>query len=395
MLTVLPEPSPFVVALHTLHPKTQEQLAHAVGRQPCHPAVSQAQFLLFHLPADWQALLWELREPGMVLHPCVQAPEGYAPPLELTLPSEQVLRWLVGLERLQPVFARLLRSVVTPQSPARSWSLPRKPLTLERPQVMAIVNVTPDSFFDGGRYQRLDQALVRAEQAEAEGADLLDVGGESTRPGAAIISEEEELRRVMPVIEALAKRTSLPLSVDTTKAEVARRAMEAGAQIINDISGGLADPKMPSVLRQTGAACVLMHMRGTPQTMQQHTRYFHLLSEVLSALSLRVEWLTSLGVERSALALDPGIGFAKEAQDNVVMLNQANMLHCLGLPVLVGASRKSFLGKLFGLLPEERLEGSLAAALLASLRGVQLLRVHDVKASRRALDVFKGLLEAY
>ncbi|MFM7201805.1 MAG: dihydropteroate synthase [Myxococcota bacterium] len=402
-----PEPSPFVIALHQLSPLKQAQVLNAVGLTGLEARPALARFLIFHLSDRGSEALQAQLEPGMILSRCATAPIGYAPPLMLALEQipEQVpgqipgqipgpLRpWLAQLSRELPLLAELIGHRVEETQPVSTWQLPQQRLKLERPCVMAILNVTPDSFYDGGRYHGLEQALERAAQAEAEGADILDIGGESSRPGAATVSEAEELARVIPLIEALASRTHLPISVDTTKAEVARRAVEAGAQIINDISGFVADPKMVDVLADSGAAGVVMHMRGTPQTMQQHTHYLELMSELVGALASRVAWLTARGVARQKLAIDPGIGFAKEARDNLVILNHASMLHCLGLPVLVGASRKSFLSKIFGLAPEERLEGSLAAAMVAAARGVQVLRVHDVQATRRTLNVFDGILQ--
>lgn len=395
----LPEPSPFVIALHQLPPPKQAQVLHAVGLTGVAAGPSSTRFLLFHLPDGWSEALQGQLEPGLTLSRCATAPIGYAPPLVLALEQtpeqtpEQFRHWLARINTELPLLAELIGHRVEERQPVSTWQLPQQTLKLDRPAVMAILNVTPDSFYDGGRYRGLEQALERAAQAEAEGADILDIGGESSRPGAARVSEAEELARVIPVIEALATRTHLPISVDTTKAEVARRAVEAGAQIINDISGFVADPKMVDVLAGSGAAGVVMHMRGTPQTMQQQTHYLELMSELVGALAARVAWLTAQGVARHKLAIDPGICFAKEARDNLVILNHASMLHCLGLPVLVGASRKSFLSKLFGLAPEERLEGSLAAAMVAAARGVQVLRVHDVQATRRTLNVFDGILQ--
>lgn len=273
--------------------------------------------------------------------------------------------------------------------------LPRARLSLVgRPLVMGIVNVTPDSFYDGGRHHALGAAVAHAEALIQAGADLLDIGGESTRPGAPAVEEEEELRRVLPVIEFLARRAAVPVSIDTMKAGVARRAIEAGAQIVNDVSGLAHDPKMAEVVAQTSVAVVLMHMRGTPRTMQQQTTYYSLMDEISEVLGARLQMAEQAGIPRSRVVLDPGIGFAKTAHDNLVILNRLGMLHCHGCALLVGASRKSFLDRLFGWPLEERLEGSLAAAAAAVMAGAQIVRVHDVKETRRVVDVVAAIRDA-
>lgn len=277
--------------------------------------------------------------------------------------------------------------------PTYEWHLPDRVWDLRRPRLMAIVNVTPDSFYDGGRYQGLDAALARAEQALEQGADLLDIGGESTRPGAPAVDSDEECRRVLPVLELLARRFSVPLSIDTLKPSVAEKAIQSGACIVNDVTG-LEHPDMGALVARTGVSVVLMHMRGTPATMQQHTHYQDLMAEVTGELELRLNAALRLGIPRGRIALDPGIGFAKTAADNLVLLRRLGMLHCLGCPLLVGASRKSFLGKLFGFAPEDRLEGSLAAAAAAVMAGAGIVRVHDVEATRRLIDVTAGIRDA-
>lgn len=273
--------------------------------------------------------------------------------------------------------------------------LPRTRLSLVgRTLVMGIVNVTPDSFYDGGRHRAMGSAVAHAEALIQAGADILDVGGESTRPGALAVGEEEELRRVLPVIESLARGAAVPVSIDTMKAGVARRAIEAGAQIVNDVSGLENDPNMASVVAQTSVALILMHMRGTPRTMQQQTTYHSVMDEISEVLGARLLRAEQAGIPRSRVVLDPGIGFAKTAHDNLVILNRLGMLHCHGCALLVGASRKSFLDRLFGWPLEERLEGSLAAAAAAVMAGAQIVRVHDVKETRRVVDVVAAIRDA-
>lgn len=257
-----------------------------------------------------------------------------------------------------------------------------------RPLVMGILNVTPDSFSDGGDYFDREAALDRALQMVEEGADLLDVGGESTRPGAPPVSREEEERRVVPVIEHLAHRVGVPISVDTYKAAVARRAVEAGAALVNDVSGLRMDPAMARAVADLGAGLVVMHMRGDPRTMQSDTRYTDLVGEIFRALEESVDRAVEAGVPRDRVWVDPGIGFGKSAEQNLVLLRRLGEFRSLGCPVLVGASRKSFIGRTLGIEdPKDRLEGSLAAAVVAVWNGARILRVHDVRATRRAADL--------
>ncbi|WP_025323138.1 dihydropteroate synthase [Deferrisoma camini] len=257
-----------------------------------------------------------------------------------------------------------------------------------RPLVMGILNVTPDSFSDGGDYFDREAALDRALQMVEEGADLLDVGGESTRPGAPPVPLEEEERRVVPVIEHLAHRVGVPISVDTYKAGVARRAVEAGAALVNDVSGLRMDPAMAGTVAGLGAGLVVMHMRGDPRTMQSDTRYADLVGEIFRALEESVDRAVEAGVDRARVWVDPGIGFGKSAEQNLVLLRRLAEFRSLGCPVLVGASRKSFIGRTLGIEdPKDRLEGSLAAAVVAVWNGARILRVHDVRATRRAADL--------
>lgn len=262
----------------------------------------------------------------------------------------------------------------------------REPLLrAARPLIMGVVNVTPDSFSDGGLHSSADAAIEHALRLEDEGADLLDIGGESTRPGAEPVAAEEELRRVIPVVEALARRTALPLSIDTMKPVVAEAALAAGARIVNDVTG-LRDPAMVPTLLRHRAPVIIMHMRGSPRDMRQHAQYADVVTEVRNWLVDRAEGARLAGVEE--VAIDPGIGFAKTPEHNFVLLRRFAEFTATGYPVVAGASRKSFLALLEDQeRVENRLEGSLAAAVIAALAGAAILRVHDVRATRRAVAV--------
>jgi dihydropteroate synthase len=263
-------------------------------------------------------------------------------------------------------------------------------LALDRPLVMGVVNVTPDSFSDGGRYLAPDTAIAQALRLDAEGADILDIGAESTRPGAGPVDLEEELRRVMPVIEALAPRVRARLSIDTRKAEVMRRAARAGVALINDVAALTHDPGALEAVSETGLPVVLMHAQGDPRTMQDDPRYDDVVLDVYDWLGARIEACERAGIPRSRLIVDPGIGFGKTLAHNLALLGALSLFHGLGCPILLGASRKSFIGRLTGAGANDRLPGSLAAALLAVAQGVQILRVHDVAATRQALAVWEG-----
>ena len=271
------------------------------------------------------------------------------------------------------------------------WSLRGGNLSLDfrsRVRIMGILNVTPDSFYDGGRYDEVERAVDRALLLEAEGADIVDIGGESSRPPmygvAAALSAHAECRRVIPVVEAIRARSRVPISIDTTKAEVAREALAAGADIVNDISA-LGDPEMAPAAAEAGAAVILMHRRGTPETMQLDTRYEDLLGEVACYLRSRIDAAAAAGVSRRNLGIDPGLGFGKSTGGNFTLIAELSRFRSLGCPVIVGASRKSFLWKPLGLSAGDCLEPSLAAAALAVARGANAVRVHDVAASFRAV----------
>jgi dihydropteroate synthase len=266
----------------------------------------------------------------------------------------------------------------------------------ERVLVMGIVNVTPDSFSDGGRYLDPGLALARCHELLAEGADVLDLGGESTRPGSAEVSAAEQWRRLEPVLTEVARaRPDAVLSVDTRSAEVAERALGAGARIVNDVSA-LADPAMAGVVGRAGAGLVLMHMRGTPETMQRDTAYGDVTAEVAAYLRERIAVAVAAGVARECIALDPGIGFAKSAQGSLELLARIPELAAIGSPVLVGASRKSFLARLTGDEgpPQDRVPASLAAAAVAVWQGARILRVHDVAATVRVVTIARAAKQA-
>jgi dihydropteroate synthase len=257
---------------------------------------------------------------------------------------------------------------------------------------MGVVNVTPDSFFDGGLYFEPARAIERALELAAEGADIVDIGGESSRPGAHPISAKEEKKRILPVIEVLREKKNVLISVDTTKAEVAEAAVAAGADIINDISAGRFDPQILRLAAESGAGLVLMHMKGTPRTMQAEPRYEDVVAEVRSFLEERIAAAEAGGVARESLIIDPGIGFGKKLEHNLALLNNLGSLVELGRPVLVGISNKSFIGKILNLEPQDRLEGTVAAAVVSLLHGASILRIHDLKAVKRAVTVAESIL---
>jgi dihydropteroate synthase len=260
---------------------------------------------------------------------------------------------------------------------------------------MAILNATPDSFFDGGRHHGLDAARSRAWAAVEEGASVLDVGGESTRPGAVEVPPDEELRRVLPVLESLAREGyPLPISVDTTRARVAREALAAGAVIVNDVSGGTREPAILAAAAEAGAAVVLMHMRGSPRTMQRDVHYDDLIDDVIGHLRACGDAASAAGVPLESQAVDPGVGFGKSAAGCLALVARLEELQVLQRPILLGASRKSFLAGAFGHEGEDRVIGSVVAAAIGAQGGASIVRAHDVRATRLALDVAQGLAEA-
>ena len=262
---------------------------------------------------------------------------------------------------------------------------------LSRTHIMGILNVTPDSFSDGGLYFESTKAVERGLQMAEEGADIIDIGGESTRPGSQPVTEEQEIERVVPVIERLAHETSVPLSIDTWKARVAEAALHAGASIINDISGMIFDPLMMGVAQRWAATVALMHIKGTPQTMQQNPQYDNVIKEVFEFLGTQAGKARVHGIRQ--IIVDPGIGFGKDLGQNLDLMKGLKTFSLLGCPVLVGPSRKSFIGKLLDLPVEERLEGTAAAVTACIMHGANIVRVHDVKEMKRVAcvaDALKG-----
>ncbi len=259
---------------------------------------------------------------------------------------------------------------------------------------MGILNVTPDSFSDGGRYQNPRKAVDRALQMQEEGADLIDLGGESTRPGAKPVSVEEELRRIGPVLKRLVKRLSIPVSIDTSKAAVAQTALDEGASLINDVTG-LKDPHMPETIARAGCPVILMHMRGTPRTMQKRPTYRRLIPEIRSQLDRSVAKAIRAGICREKILIDPGIGFGKRLIDNLALLKNLELLKAMGFPVVVGPSRKSFIGEVLNVPVEGRLFGTAAAVALSVVHGADVVRVHDVAAMRQVVDLTQAVLHPH
>ncbi len=255
---------------------------------------------------------------------------------------------------------------------------------------MGILNVTPDSFSDGGAFVSRDAAVAQGLKLAAAGADILDIGGESTRPYSQPVSAQEELDRVLPVIEALMPHLLIPISIDTSKAAVAKAAVDAGAEIINDITGFEGDPEMLPLAVTSGAGVCVMHMRGTPQTMQDNPIYDDVVAEVTSYLAGRRDELVAAGIERERISLDPGIGFGKTHQHNLQLMAHAHQLHQLGCPVLVGHSRKGFIAHVLGDKQRDRTAGTIGSAISLATQGVQVIRVHDVGPVHDALRLFEA-----
>jgi dihydropteroate synthase len=264
-------------------------------------------------------------------------------------------------------------------------------LDLSFPRVMGIVNVTPDSFSDGGKFESTDKAIEHGLQLVAEGADILDIGGESTRPGATPVSLEDELARVVPVIEALSKVAGVPLSIDTYKPEVMRAAIAAGADIVNDVRA-LQEPGALEIVAASQAGVCLMHMQGTPQTMQIDPQYEDVVTEVNAFLAQRLAAAEAAGIARERVVLDPGFGFGKKTEHNLQLLQQLDKTLQIGRPLLVGLSRKSVLGQITGGDVSVRLHASLAASVISTMKGARIVRVHDVKATADALKVVAAVI---
>lgn len=273
-----------------------------------------------------------------------------------------------------------------------TWRTGKRTISLGRPLIMGILNVTPDSFSDGTCYLSPEQAVKQAWEMVEQGADIIDIGGESTRPGAVLVDAAEELRRVMPVLEQLQDKLPCPISIDTWKSGVARAALQAGAEIINDISGFIFDPAMAALAAQTGAGAVLMHTRGKPDSMQKNTDYTDLMGEVIAGLDASIKVAVAAGMERDCIAIDPGIGFGKNTAANLEILRRLRELSGFGLPVLVGTSRKGFIGKILSNDLDSRINGTAATVALAVANGASILRVHDVRAMRDAADMAHAII---
>lgn len=259
------------------------------------------------------------------------------------------------------------------------------------PALMGIVNVTPDSFSDGGSYFDPDRAVQHALQLAADGASILDIGGESTRPYSEVVDAEEEIRRVIPVIKKIVSQTNTPVSIDTSKSAVARATLDAGAQIINDVTGMTGDPEMIKVARDSGAGICAMHMLGTPQTMQDDPQYENVVEDIYRYLADRKQNLLDAGIQLEKICLDPGIGFGKTHQHNIELVTHCHRFLDLGCPVLVGHSRKGFIGKILGDKEVDRDAGTLAITLRLAQQGIQIIRVHEVARTIQALKVFMAV----
>ena len=262
----------------------------------------------------------------------------------------------------------------------QAWKLPRITFNWgQKTYIMGVLNVTPDSFSDGGQFNSLESAIAQADQMIQDGVDILDIGGQSTRPNAEEVSLQAELDRVIPVIEAIRQNSQIPISVDTTRSHVAKAAIESGADLINDISGALFDSEMLSTVRKLGAPIILMHLRGTPKTMQSLTEYQDLIQEICEFLQERIETAIAQGITQ--IMIDPGIGFAKKYDQNLEILRRLEAFRALNCPILVGASRKSFIGRILNQPdPQKRVWGTAAACVSAIANGADLIRVHDVAA---------------
>jgi len=290
-----------------------------------------------------------------------------------------------GLKPLAAELDRAVRNIICPKSMSFG------PLKLDRTRVMGIVNITPDSF-SGDGMKDTGTAIERALAMEKDGADIIDIGGESTRPGADPVSPKEETARVIPVIKALSGKLKIPISIDTRKPEVAEAALKAGASIVN-LVGGIRDKKMSRLLAKKGAPVILMHMQGEPSDMQDSPQYRDVMDDIVSELRAQVKLAVEAGIDPRKIAVDPGIGFGKTAGHNLDIVRRLGELRIMGMPILIGLSRKSFIGKVLDSEPDDRLEGSLAGAVLAAANGADILRAHDVAETVRAARVADAVLE--
>ena len=375
------------LAAHTPEAVRAALAARGWGEQPAWLAATGVQPLLVLLDdvsdAEREALVrWSTKAGADVL-----TGDGWAlvgGTASRLAPLARADRVPAGLEGLSGEVARFLAGYV---EPPRVWPIAGAEIALDRPALIGILNLTPDSFSDGGRFTTLERAIAHAETLKADGCQLIDVGGESTRPGAAPVSVADELGRVIPVVEQLVRRGLGPLSVDTRKSEVARAAIAAGAAVVNDVSAGVFDPELLRVAAQTGVGMVLMHMRGTPDTMDGLATYRHVAAEVAGELRMAAERAQAAGVARERIVLDPGFGFAKTPEQNFRLLDELAAVVGLGYPVAVGPSRKRFLGHATGRPVDDRDRATAVACALAWERGARLFRVHDVALAREALTV--------
>ena len=260
--------------------------------------------------------------------------------------------------------------------------------------IMGILNVTPDSFSDGGKFIHLGKALSQAQYMENNGADIIDIGGESTRPGAVPVSIEEEINRTIPVIEEIRKYSNIAISIDTYKSEVAEKALLAGADFINDISGLTFDSKMIEIVKKFDVPVVLMHIKGTPRNMQTNPTYIDVIKELLEFFSFQIQKALDIGIKKEQIIIDPGIGFGKQLNDNFILIQRLKEFSELGFPILIGPSRKSFIGLTLDVPSEDRLEGTLASVSASILNGASIVRVHDVKEVKRAVIITDKIMEA-
>ncbi len=272
----------------------------------------------------------------------------------------------------------------------RQWLKHTKRNTL----IMGILNITPDSFSDGGKFIHLGKALSQAQYMENNGADIIDIGGESTRPGAVPVSIEEEINRTIPVIEEIRKYSNIAISIDTYKSEVAEKALLAGADFINDISGLTFDSRMMEIVKKFDVPVVLMHIKGTPRNMQTNPTYIDVIKELLEFFSFQIQKALDIGIKKEQIIIDPGIGFGKQLNDNFILIQRLKEFSELGFPILIGPSRKSFIGLTLDVPSEDRLEGTLASVSASILNGASIVRVHDVKEVKRAVIITDKIMEA-
>jgi len=313
---------------------------------------------------------------------------------ELKKGAERFKRQYFGLRDVGIEIEEMLDNILKSPTQIR-WKRKREfALDFKRPLIMGILNVTPDSFSDGGRFLDLNSALRHAEQMIDEGADIIDIGGESTRPFSDPVSAQEEMQRVVPVIKELSGISDVPLSIDTSKPEVAEKALAAGASMVNDVFAARREG-MAELIAESGVPLVIMHMLGEPKTMQENIHYTDVVDDITDFLRERIEYLERKGVKREKIILDPGIGFGKTVRNNLEILRRLGEFRSLGLPILIGASRKSFIGAVTGQNVGERLYGSISAAVLSVLNGANIVRVHDVAETRDALLVADAVLKTF